>query len=499
MRVEHSSAPVHPSYLHSLVPSDSSFSSFSSSSSLISVVDLHASLRKTGDTPDPVIQIRKDVILVVDVSGSMTTVIAQVRQTVLHLGLSLTPQDRIAIITFGSHGNVLLPLSHVPPRDQYEAICSEIKIEGSTNMTEGLDLGFAQALGTIDEPDHLRGDLAVMMLLSDGIPDRGAPQVLQHASALAATVPPRLPLVFHSFGYTAGHDAVLLERLTRLGSNGFGLYYYLQSKEDVPAAIGDCLGAMQSLILGSLLLSARTLCSASGGDPCPAWNSAILGFATPQLAQVGSLRVGDRQSFVISHSRSAPVAAGEADDSPLPTHVEVTLAYSVFGIPGGASQSFVFPLNLVTPPPTSLLMTPIQVDQGPHAPPPSLPSASSSSSITLSEQELHIVTHVMRVRIGEGLARFIDPAVSQLTGQFEALHYTLLTILGVNQSLEGSTVAFDEGILVNTPPFPPTVFPVRLLTLSFSPPETLLSGSNLWRKIWEAPSRICRTTSTCRG
>ena len=64
--------------------------------------------------------VRKDVILVVDVSGSMQSVLGQVQQTVLQLGLNLHPLDRLAIVTFGSQGSLLLPLSPVPPRIEFE-------------------------------------------------------------------------------------------------------------------------------------------------------------------------------------------------------------------------------------------------------------------------------------------------------------------------------------------------------------------------------------------
>ena len=37
-----------------------------------------------------------------------------------------------------------------------------------------------------------------------------------------------------------------------------------------------------------------------------------------------------------------------------------------------------------------------------------------SPTLTLSHQELHLLTHLIRVRVGQALARFIDPAVREL-------------------------------------------------------------------------------------
>ena len=154
-------------------------------------------------------------------------------------------------------------------------------------MIAGLDLGFKEATDTLLQPASVRGDLAVIMMLSDGVPDQGSQVVTAHAAKLAAELRASSP----SCSTPLDTTRTMMPCCWRDSPKwvmAVPLYYYLRSEEDVPAAAGDCLGAMQSLILSGLELSARPLTAT--GEHCPSWTSSILGFPESGLAAVGSLR-----------------------------------------------------------------------------------------------------------------------------------------------------------------------------------------------------------------
>ncbi len=75
----------------------------------------------------------KDVVLVVDVSGSMQSAMKTVKDTITLVKKSLHDEDRIAIVEFGDVGKVLLPLS--PPNlptidgiiEALTTVCTTIK------------------------------------------------------------------------------------------------------------------------------------------------------------------------------------------------------------------------------------------------------------------------------------------------------------------------------------------------------------------------------------
>merc|ERR1719420_1832336 len=50
-------------------------------------------------------------------------------------------------------------------------------------------------------------------------------------------------VTIHSLGFTQHHQVDLMSRLPEASNGPPGSYYYLGSQSDMPAAVGDCLGA----------------------------------------------------------------------------------------------------------------------------------------------------------------------------------------------------------------------------------------------------------------
>ena len=112
-----------------------------------------------------------DLICVIDVSGSMSgEKIELVKSTMKYLIETLTPSDRLSIITFENWGERLCGLKCVTPENliSFNENINSLSGRGGTNICSGLDL----AVKTIKERKHVNKVTSVF-LLSDG-QDKGA-------------------------------------------------------------------------------------------------------------------------------------------------------------------------------------------------------------------------------------------------------------------------------------------------------------------------------------
>jgi len=143
-----------------------------------------------------------DLICVIDVSGSMSgEKIELVRETLRFLIETLTPSDRLSLITFNSGGNRICPLRTVTQENMvgFSANINGLIASGGTNIMSGLSL----ALKTIRDR-KTPNKVTSIFLLSDG-QDKGAEEQLREA----LKKPENAELgVFsiHSFGFGTDHD-----------------------------------------------------------------------------------------------------------------------------------------------------------------------------------------------------------------------------------------------------------------------------------------------------
>lgn len=156
------------------------------------------------------------VVLVLDVSGSMRgEPLAHVVRSCEVVASLLGPQDRLAIVTFGSRAGVRCGLTTVDEggRALIEASVRGLSADGNTNMHGGLEVA-AGVLMTA--PAALR---RVMVLLSDGQPNVG----LASAAGLAGYVR-TLGLAVSTLGFGLHHDENVLDAIATAGS---GRYAYI--------------------------------------------------------------------------------------------------------------------------------------------------------------------------------------------------------------------------------------------------------------------------------
>lgn len=114
---------------------------------------------------------------------------------------TLTPSDRLSIITFNSNSNRLCGLKCVTGENMqnFKNIISNIYAGGGTNINSGMQV----ALKIIRERKHVN-NVTSIFLLSDG-QDRGAEA--QFKASLESNINKDLGVFsIHSFGFGTDHD-----------------------------------------------------------------------------------------------------------------------------------------------------------------------------------------------------------------------------------------------------------------------------------------------------
>jgi Ca-activated chloride channel family protein len=176
------------------------------------------------------------VHIVLDISGSMSgQAIEDAKHAAEATVAKLEPTDDFSMVTFSNVAQVLVGDGPIGARrSQVLARIEEVRADGGTNMSSGLDLGYAQAHAASVSDDAVR----VLMLLSDG-----------HANA-GDTDPSRLAeranrafqdgIQTSAFGLGTDFDAALMSRIADRGAGG---YYYLADSSQIAPALARELDA----------------------------------------------------------------------------------------------------------------------------------------------------------------------------------------------------------------------------------------------------------------
>lgn len=189
---------------------------------------LRVTLRSTASKPAA--RPHLSVHLVLDVSGSMQgESIQRAREAARALVDKLDANDDFSLVTFSSDAEVKVPDGPVGARrDALKKAIDEIKEGGGTNISKGLELGYAQAKAKGIPEDAVR----VVLLLSDG---------RANAGTLGTPLVSKLALdAFQdgiqtsSFGLGEDYDGELMSAIANEGAGG---YYYLRDPEQIAPAL----------------------------------------------------------------------------------------------------------------------------------------------------------------------------------------------------------------------------------------------------------------------
>jgi Ca-activated chloride channel family protein len=156
-----------------------------------------------------------DLVVVLDRSGSMAgDKIAYARAAVRALIAGLGEGDRFALVTYSDGAQAAIPFGAVADRRSWLAIVDSIGTDGGTNMSSGLDLGFAMIDGA-----RSAGRAPRVVLISDGLANQG--DASREGLVARATRAARGEYALSSVGVGADFDEGLMAALADAGTGNF--------------------------------------------------------------------------------------------------------------------------------------------------------------------------------------------------------------------------------------------------------------------------------------
>lgn len=190
---------------------------------------LRVTLRSTANAPAA--RPHLSVHLVLDVSGSMKgDSMQRSRDAARALVDKLAATDDFSLVVFSSDAEVKAPDGPVGSRrDQLKKIIDGIEANGGTNISKGLELGYAQAKTKTIPEDAVR----VVLLLSDGRANAGTlgtPGISKLALDAFQD-----GIQTSSFGLGEDYDGELMSAIANEGAGG---YYYLRNADQIAPALG---------------------------------------------------------------------------------------------------------------------------------------------------------------------------------------------------------------------------------------------------------------------
>jgi Ca-activated chloride channel family protein len=202
-------------------------------------------VRVAADAPPGTQRPPVSVALVVDTSSSMDgEAIARAREASAALLEQLAPGDRVAVVAFGSHADVLVPATTAGPAPRAALVqrLSAMRALGSTDMAGGLSLGLEQLQAALNIPlpegVSAPGPQRVV-LLSDGIPNdpTGIPALGQLAAARGIAVT--------TLGLGVEYDEILMGALALQTA---GRYHYVAQAADVADVFREEVLRLQQVV-----------------------------------------------------------------------------------------------------------------------------------------------------------------------------------------------------------------------------------------------------------
>ena len=255
-----------------------------------------------------------NIVCVIDTSGSMSgEPLRLVRETLDFIVGQLKDGDHLSLVSFGDSAKLLFPLTDMTTEGKTQATerISKLAVDGMTNLSAGLQLGFNQlydlyklprlnhgpssasagptrrSYGTniqqqvwtqnandADEPTPTptaapetpaatttasTTAVSSILVLTDGHANRGLAAVPALVDFTATAFAPLSraaseangAVSLHSFGFSQGHNP---ELMTRVAEAGNGVFYYVPSGDKIGDVFADCLGGLLSVIAINVVL-----------------------------------------------------------------------------------------------------------------------------------------------------------------------------------------------------------------------------------------------------
>jgi uncharacterized protein YegL len=198
------------------------------------------------DPSDTKAQLPKDLLLVLDKSGSMVgQKLEQCKEAAQYVLRHLHPEDRFNVIVYDSVVEMFRQELQEAKEDTIRAACEfveDLEASGGTNIDEALQT----ALRMLDSKDRPR----YLLFLSDGRPTVGEQREVVIAERVRLLNKDRARV----FVFAVGHD-VNSRLMDRLASVGGGTVTYVAPEEDIEEAVSRLYQRIQAPVLTEVKLS----------------------------------------------------------------------------------------------------------------------------------------------------------------------------------------------------------------------------------------------------
>jgi Ca-activated chloride channel homolog len=166
-----------------------------------------------------------NLTLVVDRSGSMGegNRMGLVKDSLALLAGSLRPDDTVSVVGFDDQVELLLPPTPVSENERVLASVDELYPRGSTNLADGLALGYEQARSA-----YRPGGINVVVLCSDGVANVGMTGPEGITASIAEAGREGIHLVTVGYGMGSYNDHLM----EQLADQGDGFYRYVDTYEE---------------------------------------------------------------------------------------------------------------------------------------------------------------------------------------------------------------------------------------------------------------------------
>ena len=157
---------------------------------------------------------------VIDVSGSMAAEnrLGLVKRSLGLLIDKLDERDTIGIVVYGTTGRRVLPPTSAGDRERIMAAIERLRPEGSTNLEDGLNLGYEMAVESFT-----RGASNRVVLCTDGVANTGQTEADALLARIRSEAKRGIDMMALGFGMGNYNDALL----QRLADEGNGQYAYI--------------------------------------------------------------------------------------------------------------------------------------------------------------------------------------------------------------------------------------------------------------------------------
>jgi len=234
----------------------------------------------------------------------------------------LKSTDRLAIVIYDTEVLTIVPLTemNVHGKRMADDAVKKIRERGQTNLSGGLLEGVKILQKKKLQEGTAKTQISSVILLTDGLANCGIKTKEGIIEALIQEFGEEPPCSIHTFGYGSDHDAGLLKAIS---DQAHGVYYFLENKDSIPQAFGDCIGGLLSVVGQNLMLSVE-LCHGANSFELMSTQfkvskNEILGTQVVNIGQIQSEEERDILCSVVIHPCDVCV------DSPL---IKFTLDYT---------------------------------------------------------------------------------------------------------------------------------------------------------------------------